>query len=71
MKIELGQPKQHELAATEADVDAEVQTMAAARGMEPGQIYAALQKANRLSEIEHGLTEKKVFEWLKSRNTLG
>ena len=63
--------KQHELAATEADVDAEVQSMASQRGMEPGQIYAALQKANRLSEIEHGLTEKKVFEWLKSRNTLG
>jgi trigger factor len=63
--------KQHELAATEADVDAEVQSMAAARGMEPGQVYAALQKANRLSEIEHGLTEKKVFDWLKTRNTLG
>jgi trigger factor len=63
--------KQHQLSASEADVDAEVQTIATAQGMEPGQVYAALQKGNRLSEIEHGLTERKVFDWLKARNTLG
>ncbi|MGZ8494030.1 MAG: trigger factor, partial [Gemmatirosa sp.] len=63
--------RQHGLTATEADVDDEVQTMAKARNMEPGQVYAALQKANRLSEIEHGITERKVFDWLKTRNTLG
>ena len=63
--------KQHGLSATEADVDEEVQTMAKARNVDPGQIYAALQKANRLNEIEHGITERKVFDWLKARNTLG
>ncbi len=63
--------RQHGLSATEADVDEEVQTMAQARNVEPGQIYAALQKANRLNEIEHGITERKVFDWLKARNTLG
>ncbi|GLC28020.1 trigger factor [Roseisolibacter agri] len=63
--------KQHGLSATEADVDEEVQTMAQARNVDPGQIYAALQKANRLNEIEHGITERKVFDWLKARNTLG
>ena len=61
----------HELQATEADIDEEVQSMATARGMEPGAVYAALQKANRLGEIEHGVTERKVFDWLKTRNTLG
>ena len=63
--------KQHGLSATEADVDEEVQTMAKARNVDPGQVYAALQKANRLNEIEHGITERKVFDWLKARNTLG
>lgn len=63
--------RQHGLSATEADVDDEVQTLAKARGMEPGAVYAALQKANRLGEIEHGITERKVFDWLKARNTLG
>jgi trigger factor len=63
--------RQHGLTATEADVDDEVQSMAKARNLEPGQVYAALQKANRLSEIEHGITERKVFDWLKTRNTLG
>ena len=63
--------KRESLAATEADVDAEVQRMAEARGLEAGKVYATLQKANRLSEIEHGITERKVFDWLKERNTLG
>jgi hypothetical protein len=34
-------------------------------------VYAALQKANRLGEIEHGVTERKVFEFLKNRNAMG
>ncbi|MDF1504831.1 trigger factor [Roseisolibacter sp. H3M3-2] len=63
--------KQHQLQATEADVDAEVQQMAESRGLDAGKVYATLQKSNRLSEIEHGITERKVFEWLKERNTLG
>ena len=62
--------KAHALQATSADVDAEIESMARAREQEPGQLYAALQKANRLNEIEHGLTERKVFEWLMARNTV-
>lgn len=62
--------KSHALSATSADVDAEIETQARARNQEPGQLYAALQKANRLNEIEHGLTERKVFEWLMARNTI-
>ena len=60
----------HELRATEADIDDEVQAQAAKRGVEPGQLYAALQKGNRLGEIEHGVTERKVFDWLMARNAI-
>jgi len=44
--------------------------LAKKRGADPGQVYASLQKAGRLKEIEHGLTEEKVFKWLLERNTV-
>ncbi len=62
--------KAHQLTPSAADVDAEIETMARARNQEPGPLYASLQKANRLGEIEHGLTERRVFEWLMARNTV-
>ena len=56
------------LAATEADVDARVAELAAKRGAEPGAIYASLQKAGRIKEIERSITEDKVFTWLLGKN---
>ncbi len=58
------------LAAEEKDVDARVAEMAAKRGADPGQVYSALQKAGRLREIERGITEDRVFEYLLSQNTV-
>ncbi|HEU5051040.1 MAG TPA: trigger factor, partial [Gemmatimonadales bacterium] len=58
------------LAATEAEVDERVADMARARGVDAGQVYAQLQKANRLAEIERALTEEKAFAWLLSRSTV-
>ena len=58
------------LAASEADVDARVAEVAQKRGAEPGQVYASLQKAGRLKEIERSITEDKVFAWLLERNTV-
>ena len=58
------------LRATEADVDDRVAELATKRNAEPGQVYASLQKAGRLKEIEQGLTEEKVFKWLLERNTV-
>ena len=52
------------MAATEADVDARVQELAAARNMQAGQLYAQLEKAGRLRELERSLTEEKAFAWL-------
>lgn len=56
------------LAASEADVDARVAELAAKRGAEPGAIYASLQKAGRIKEIERSITEDKVFGWLIEHN---
>ncbi len=58
----------HELAATEKDVDERVATVAGQRSQDPGQVYASLQKAGRLPEMERSITEEKVFEWLTARN---
>jgi hypothetical protein len=34
-------------------------------------VYASLQKAGRLQEIEQSITEEKVFAWLMERNEVG
>jgi trigger factor len=62
--------KREGLAATEADVDDRVAEMANQRNAEVGQVYAALQKAGRLPEIERGITEDKVFRYLTNQNTI-
>jgi trigger factor len=58
------------LKATEADIDDRVADVAKKRNAEPGQVYASLQKAGRLQEIERAITEEKVFAWLLERNTV-
>jgi trigger factor len=59
---------QQKLTASERDVDDRVAKVAEQRGADPGQVYASLQKAGRLAEIERSITEEKVFEWLTARN---
>jgi trigger factor len=58
------------LKATEADIDDRVAEVATKRGADPGQVYASLQKAGRLREIEQGITEDKVYAWLIARNEI-
>jgi trigger factor len=62
--------KREGLAATEADVDDRVAEMAKQRNADVGQVYAALQKAGRLPEIERGITEEKVFRYLTEQSTI-
>jgi trigger factor len=62
--------QQHSLAANERDVDDRVAKVAEQRNTDPGQVYAQLQKAGRLPEIERSITEEKVFEWLSARNDI-
>lgn len=59
------------LKATEADIDDRVADVASKRGADPAQVYASLQKAGRLREIEQSITEEKVFAWLMERNKIG
>lgn len=58
------------LAATESDLDDKVTELANKGGVEVGQLYASLQKAGRLKELERGITEDKVFKWLFEKNTV-
>jgi trigger factor len=58
------------LTATESDLDDRISETASKRGADPGQLYASLQKAGRLKELERSITEDKVFNWLLERNTV-
>jgi trigger factor len=58
------------LAATEKDVDDKIAELATQRGLKVGELYASLQKAGRLREIERSITEDRVFAWLLERNTV-
>jgi trigger factor len=58
------------LTATEADVDDRVAEVAARRNAPVAEVYASLQKADRLREIERSVTEEKVFKWLLEQNTV-
>jgi trigger factor len=58
------------LRATEAELDQRVGELAAARGVPAGQLYGSLQKANRLGELEHAITEEKAFAWLLQHSTI-
>ncbi len=60
----------NKLKATEEDVDDRVAEIAKKRKAEPGQVYASLQKANRLNEIEQSITEEKVFTHLLEQSTI-
>jgi trigger factor len=62
--------EREKLVADEAEVDERVAEMAAKRNTEPGPLYASLQKAGRLKEIERSITEDKVFAWLMDKNTV-
>ena len=56
------------LTASAAAVDARIEELAKARNVDPGQVYAQLQKSGRLQEIERELTEDRVLGWLLEKN---
>jgi trigger factor len=62
--------EQQGLRATEAEIDARIGAMAEARGVSAGELYGSLQKANRLAELERGITEEKAFEYLLQQSTV-
>lgn len=58
------------LRATEGDIDDRVATLAASRGLDPAKLYTSLQQNKRLGELEHTITEEKVFNWLLAQSTV-
>jgi trigger factor len=60
----------HQLRATESELDNRINAMAATRGVPAGQVYASLQKANRLQELERAITEEKAFDFLLKQSTV-
>ncbi len=58
------------LAATTAELDERVSTLAAGRNLAPGQLYAQLEKAGRLHDLERSITEEKAFAWLLQQSTV-
>lgn len=58
------------LRASEAELDARISQMAAARGTEPAKVYAQLEQSKRLHDLEHQLTEEKAFAWLLEQSTI-
>ena len=58
------------LSASEAEVDARVEEIAAANGTTPAKVYASMQKARRLESLERELTEKKVFDFLTEQSEI-
>ena len=62
--------EQQKLAPSEAEIDERVAAVATARNMSPGDVYAQLQKAGRLPELERSISEEKAFAWLLPQSTV-
>ena len=62
--------EREKIAATEADLDARIARIAEQRKSTPAQVYASLEQAKRLAELERSVTEEKVFTWLLSQSTV-
>ena len=62
--------EQHQLAATDDELDARVEDIAAQNDSSPSEVYARLQKSGRLEQLEREITEKKVFDHLEALSTI-
>lgn len=59
-----------DLRATEEELDGRIEEIAKKSGDTPAQIYANLQKSERLEALEREITERKVFEFLKEQSEI-
>ncbi len=58
------------LRATAEELDRRVTELAERRRLPPAQVYAQLEKSNRLRELERAITEEKAFAWLLQQSTV-
>ena len=59
-----------DLRATEEELDSRIEEIAKKSGDTPAQIYANLQKSERLEALEREITERKVFDFLKEQSEI-
>jgi FKBP-type peptidyl-prolyl cis-trans isomerase (trigger factor) len=62
---------QHGLRTTQDEVDARVELIAQGQGRSPSDVWLELEKGGQLQGLEGEITEDKVFDWLRSQNTVG
>jgi trigger factor len=62
--------EEQKLKATEEELDQRVAQLAQRRKTDAAQLYASLQKAGRLKELERQITEEKVFAHLLQQSTV-
>ena len=62
--------EQQGLKATEEDLDDRIAEIAKKQNSDPGKIYASLEKAKRLTELERSITDEKVFKYLEEQSTI-
>src|SRR5437867_2910721 len=62
--------EQQALHATEAELDRRIKEVAERRGVPAEALYASLEEAKRLRDVERSITEEKVFAFLVSQSTV-
>ena len=62
--------EREDLKATEEDLDDRIAEIAKKQNSEPGKVYASLEKAKRLTELERSITDEKVFKYLEEQSTI-
>jgi trigger factor len=62
--------EQHDLRASQDEIDARVADLAGKHGRSESEVWLALEKSGQLEALERELTEDKVFEHLKSQNKI-
>lgn len=58
------------LRASQDEIDARVEELAATHGRTPSEVWLQLEKTGQLQALENEITEEKVFDYLKSQNTV-
>ena len=58
------------LRATTEEVDARVEKLAEEHGISPSDAWIQLEKGGQIQALESEITEEKVFEYLRSQNTV-
>lgn len=62
--------QEKELNASEDEIDARIEEIAAANDASVSEVYGRLQKSGRIEQIEREITERKVFEFLKGESEI-